>query len=104
MLKYSLIYLLMSIFVVLFSKYIHIVIIYIDFFYTYIIFKLAPVFSPTPAGVMIRNVLSLVLIPTLIAAIPAGIYRIAKGRMMPYTLELIGFLWLVIVLSKVLIQ
>lgn len=104
MLKQSIIYLLLSIVVVLFAQYANLLIIYIDMFYTYINVKLSLIFSSTELGVMFRNVITLVLLPIAIAAIPALIYRAIKGRQMPYFIELTWLLWLVIVLSKVLIH
>ena len=103
-LRQTLIYLLLSIIVVIFSQYIHLMIVYIDMFYTYINLKMAPVFSNSETGIMIRKVISLVLLPVVIAAIPALIYRAIKGKQMTYFLEVTWFLWLVLVLSKVLIR
>lgn len=104
MLKQSIIYLTLSILVVLFAEYAHLFIVYLDMLYTYINLKLAPVFSNTDLGVMIRRVFSLVLIPVVIASIPALFYRLIKGKNMPYFIEITWLLWLVIVLSKILIQ
>ena len=102
--KQSIIYLVLSIMVVLFAQYVHILIVYIDVFYTFINLKLTPIFSNSPLGIMIRKVISLVLLPIAIAAIPALIYRAIKGKQMTYFIEVTWFLWLVIVLSKVLIR
>ena len=102
--KQGIIYLLLSIIVVLFAQYVHLLIVYIDVFYTFINLKLAPIFSNSDVGILIRKVISLVLIPVVIAAIPALIYRAIKGKQMTYFIEIAWFLWLVIVLSKVLIQ
>ena len=103
-LRQTLIYLLLSILVVIFSQYVHLMIVYIDVFYTYINLKLSPIFSNSNSGIMIRKVISLVLLPVVIAAIPALSYRAIKGKHMPYFLETTWFLWLVIVLSKVLLR
>lgn len=104
MLKQTIIYFLLSIIVVLFAQYVHLLIVYIDLLYTFINLKLAPIFSNSGIGIMIRKVLSLVLIPVSLAAIPALIYRAIKGHHSPYFIEITWFLWLVIVLSKVLIH
>ena len=104
MLKQSIIYLVLSILIVLFAEYAHICIVYIVLFYTYINVKLALIFSNSALGIMLRQVLSLVLLPIAIAAIPALIYRAIKGSQMPYFMEVTWLLWLVIVLSKVLIH
>ena len=103
-LRQGLIYLLLSIVVVLFAQYVHVLIVYIDVFYTYINLKLAPVFSNSEVGILIRKVISLVLLPIAIAAVPALIYRAIKGKQMSYFIEITWFLWLIIVLSKVLIH
>lgn len=102
--KQGLIYLLLSTVIIVFSQYAKVLIVYLDMFYTFVNLKLAPIFSRTELGIMIRSVFSLVFIPILIAAVPALGYRLVKGSSMPYFLQITWFLWLVIVLSKVLIQ
>lgn len=104
MVRQGLIYLFLSIIIVMLSKYAHLLIIYIDLFYTYINVALSPIFSSSPLGIMIRQIMTLVLIPLFIAAIPALIYLAIRGRRMPYFIEITWVLWLVIALSKVLIQ
>jgi hypothetical protein len=104
MLRQTIIYLLLSILVVLFAQYVHLLIVYIDMVYTFINLQLAPIFSNSTVGILIRKVISLVFIPVVLAAIPALIYRAIKGKHMPYFVEVTWFLWLVIVLSKVLIR
>lgn len=104
MLRQSIIYLILSILVVIFSQYVHLLIVYIDLFYTLINVKLAPIFSNSSLGLMICKVITLVLLPVVIAAIPALIYRAVKGKQMTYFIEITWFIWLVIVLSKVLIR
>ncbi|GGI79246.1 hypothetical protein [Legionella impletisoli] len=103
MLKQGLIYLLLSIVIVVFAEYAQMIIVYLDMLYTFVNLKLAPVFSQSELGVMIRRVFSLVVLPILIAAIPALIYRLIKGKNMPYFIQVTWLLWLVIVLSKILI-
>lgn len=104
MLKQGIIYLVLSILAVLLAKYVHILIIYIDLFYTLINLKLAPIFSTSHTSTMIREVLTLVVIPVLLTAIPGTIYWVIQKKRMPYFTEISWFLWLVIVLSKVLIH
>jgi hypothetical protein len=104
MLRQSFIYLVLSILVVLFASYAQMLIVYLDMLYTYVNLQLSPVFSSSETGILIRQVFSLVLIPVIIACIPALAYRVIKGKHMPYFIEVTWFLWLVIVLSKVLIQ
>jgi|GEM_PF-924056 len=104
MLRQFLIYLLLTILVVLFTHYAHLLIVYIDMLYAYINVKLSPFFSYSGWGPVIRRVILLVFIPVLIAAVPALSYRLIRGHEMPYFIELTWCLWLVIVLSNVLIH
>lgn len=102
MFQKGLIYLLCSIMAVVFAKYIHAALIYIDVFYTYLNVQLAPIFSTTESGVLILKIVILTVLPVLIAGTPALIYRLIKGKNMPYFMEITWFLWLIIVLSKLL--
>lgn len=104
MLRQSLIYLLLSIVVVVFARFAHMLIVYIDMLYAFINIKLTPIFSQSGLGLVFRKVILLVAIPVIIAAIPALSYRLVKGKEMPYFIELTWCLWLVIVLSNVLIR
>ena len=104
MLRQSIIYLLLSILIVIFAESVHLLIVYIDIFYNFVNLQLMPIFSNTDTGIMMRKVLCLVFIPVIIAAVPALIYRLIKGSHMPYFIQLTWFLWLVLVLSKVLIR
>jgi hypothetical protein len=104
MLRQSLIYLLLSILVVLFAKYAHLLVVYIDMFFVYINVKLAPVFNPTGWGLLVRKMLVLVILPIIIAGIPALIYRAIKGKEMPYFLPLVWVIWVIIVLSDILVR
>lgn len=100
MLIQSALYLVLSILAVLFAKYVHLGIIYIDMLYTYFNVTLASFLMSS----WLRNVLILVLLPLGLAAIPAAIYRLIKKKNMPYFLEVTWVLWLVFILSNVLIQ
>jgi hypothetical protein len=102
MFRQSLIYLLLSILVVLFARYAHLIIVYIDMFFIYINFKLAPIFSQSGWGLVIRKILVLMLIPLVITAIPALIYRVIKGRDMPHFIGIVWVIWTVVVLSDIL--
>lgn len=102
-LRLFLMYILLSVMVVVFAKFFHVIIVYIDMIYHYINLKLSGVLSHSAFGVTLRKVILLVAIPLLIAAIPALCYKLIKGADMPYFLELTWGLWLVIVLSNVLI-
>lgn len=104
MLRQGIIYLVLSILIVLFAEYAHLLVVYIVTAYTFVLLKITPIFSSTTYGVMIRNVCSLVIIPVMIAGIPALIYQVIKSRKMPYFIEITWVLWLIIVLAKVLIR
>lgn len=104
MLRQSVLYLILSILIVLFAHYVHVIVVYIDLFYTYVNIKLTTIFSNHPWAIITREVLALTLIPILIAAIPALVYRAVKGKQMPYLLHITWLLWLILVLSKILIH
>ncbi|WP_173237559.1 hypothetical protein [Legionella antarctica] len=104
MLRHSLIYLLLSILVVIFARYAHRLVVYIDMFFTYVNYLLIPIFSHTGWGVTIRKILVLILIPIVIAGIPALLYRVIKGRDMPHFIAIVWVIWAVIVLSDILIR
>ncbi|WP_040534644.1 hypothetical protein [Legionella drancourtii] len=104
MLRQSLIYLLLSILVVVFAKYAHLLVVYIDVFFTYVNIKLTPIFSQTGWGLVIRKILVLVLLPIALTAVPALIYRAIKGNDMPHFIAITWTLWTVIVLSDILVR
>lgn len=104
MLKQILIYLLLSVLIVVFSKYAHLLIIYIDLFFTYINLKLTPIFSLTGWGLVIRKTIVLISLPLILAGTPALAYRGIKGRDMPYFFPTLWILWTIIVLSDILIR
>ncbi len=104
MLRQSLVYLLLSILLVVFAKYAHLLIVYIDVFFTYINIKLTPIFNPTGWGLIVRKILVLMVLPVILTAIPALIYRAVKGREMPHLLPTIWVIWTIIVLSDILIK
>lgn len=103
-LKIALIYLALSIIIILFARYVHLIIVYIDLFYTWISLKLAlylPWMRPYP---MTRQITALVIIPIVIVGIPALIYRLLYKKTIPYFYEAIWMVWLIIVLSNYLIH
>src|SRR3990167_5482724 len=102
MLRNSLIYLALSLLAVLFAKYTHIFVVYLDILYTYTNIALTPLFSSSNAGVLLRGVITLTLLPVCITAVPALLYRAIKGNTMPYYYEATWFIWLIIVVSKII--
>ena len=79
MLRQSLFYLLLSILIVVFAKYAHLLIVYIDLFFTHINLKLTPVFSQTGWGLVIRKMIVLMVLHIIIAGIPALIGRLLSS-------------------------
>lgn len=104
MLRQSLIYLLMSILVVIFATYAHLLVVYVDMFFTYVNIKLTPIFSQTGWGLVIRKILVLVLLPVALTAVPALLYRAIKGKDMPHFIAITWTLWTIIVLSDILVR
>lgn len=103
MLKQGLIYLVLSLIVVIFASYAHLLVVYLDILYTQANLALAPLFSNSHAGIILRGVIILTLLPICITAIPALIYRALKGHTIPYYFEATWMVWLVIVISKIII-
>lgn len=56
------------------------------------------IFSNSYVGIIIRQIVTLTLVPLLIAGIPAGIYWLFRRRTLPYLQYLIWTLWLMLVL------
>lgn len=104
MLKQSLIYVGLSILVVLFARYFHLIVVYIDTAFTYVNIRISPIFSQTSLGMFIRQIIVLSILPVLLIGMPALAYRGLKGKQMPYFLEAVWISWLVIVLSNILIR
>lgn len=104
LLKQATLYLILSILLILFTRYVHLLIVYIDLFFVYINLQLAPFFNTTFWGVMLRKIVILVSLPLILAGIPALIYRAIKGRTMPYLIPTVWVIWTVIVLNDILIR
>lgn len=104
MLRQSLIYIALSILVVVFAKYAHLLIVYVDMFFTYISLKLTPIFNQTGWGLIIRKTIVLMALPIVLTAIPALIYRGIKGQEMPHFIAITWIFWTIIVLSDILIR
>ncbi len=104
MLKQSFIYLVLSLLIILFATYAKIFFVYVNLLYVYLDNMLMPLFGSSFIGEVIRDMLTLVLTPFLLAGIPALIYWLIKRKKMPYFLELIWLLWLVLALSNYLIH
>lgn len=104
MFKQTIIYLIISAFVIFFAKYAHLLIINVDLIYTYLNLKLAFIFNTNPTGIFIRKIVTLIVIPVLLVSIPGLIYWIVRKKRMPYFFEMIWVIWMIIVLSNILIH
>lgn len=104
MLRHSFIYLLLSILIVVFAKYGHLFIVYVDLFFTYVNIRLQPVFSQTGWGLVMRKTLVLVIMPVTVAIFPAILYKAISGKHMPHLIALVWVIWLIIALSEILIR
>lgn len=71
---------------------------------TYLNDYLSWVFSLSPLGVSLRQIVSLALTPILIVAIPTLIYRLLKHQMPPYLVQIIWVLWIITALAHLLSQ
>lgn len=104
MLRHTLIYLVLSALIVIFAKYAHLLVVYVDMFFTYVNLKLTPIFSQTGWGLEVRKILVLVLLPVALTAIPALIYKVFKGGNMPHFIAITWTIWTIIVLSDILVR
>lgn len=103
MLRHALIFLFISILAVIFSNITHNLVVWIHLFFIYIKNLLAPVFHSLDLGAMVQKITLLILIPLSASGIPALVYRLARGRQMPYLIEITWIFWLILVLSTILI-
>jgi hypothetical protein len=103
MLRQFLIYLALSILIVVFARYAHLIISTVDTAFTFINLKLSPIFNPSGMGLIARKTIVLMLVPLILAGIPALIYRAIKGREMPHLIAATWVFWTLIVISDVLI-
>lgn len=103
MIKPSLIYLALSLIVVLVSKYLHILVVYLDILYTKTNVLLSPLFSNSEEGRILMGVIVLTLLPICITGVPTLIYRALKGKLIPYYYEATWCVWIIIVISKIVI-
>lgn len=103
MMKQTLIYIFLSIIVVLASRYVHMLLVYIDLLYNYLSLQLAPFLNHSAIGRSAHRILTLVILPIAITGIPALLYRLFKGKIMPHFIAITWLVWFVIVLSEILV-
>ena len=94
------IYIILSILAIFFSRYTGLIVGYIVSFYQLIDTHLAVFFSTTSSGLELRHIFTLVVCPLIITGIPAMVYRYIKGSPMPYFLEATWLVWILLVLSN----
>jgi hypothetical protein len=104
MLKQGIVYFILSLLIILFATYAKIFFVYIDLFYVYLNNALLPLFGSSFMGEAIRDMLTLVLTPFLLASLPALIYWVIKRKKMPHFIVLIWLFWLILALSNYLIH
>ena len=102
--KPYIVYVLLSLLVVTLGKYINEVLSFIVYLYDYVDDHLEVLFNQSPAGILSRNTLALVVCPLLITGIPALGYYAVKQSKMPYFLEATWLTWIVIVLGNSLVK
>lgn len=104
LLKAYLAYFVASLLVVLLTRYIHLGLIYLDTFYTYINVLIAPIFNQVGLGKIVHQTLVIVLIPLIIIGIPALIYYMINRKAMPHIISLTWSVWLILVLCITMIR
>lgn len=100
MLKQSLLYLVLTILVVLLARYVYYGLLYLNSIYYYLYSLIYPLFNPGYHGKIIIKVILLLIIPLMMAGVPALIYRLIKGRDMPYFNEAVWCVWVVVLISN----
>lgn len=104
MVKQTIFYLALSIIVVVFAHYFAVGILQVDHLHTWLNLKASTVFSHSIIGLTVQQVIVLMALPLVIAGVPALTYKLVKGGSMPYFLNVVWLVWLIVVLSKIAIQ
>ena len=104
MYKQALIYLILSIVIVWFSHTLYLGMIYLNTFFATLSAKLRPLFSWTPDAYGLTKLLEFVLVPIIVTAIPALIYRLVTGKNMPHFIAITWCIWWILILSYILIR
>lgn len=99
-----LVYLILSIVVVIFSKYVNEAVNFVVYLYDYIDDLLDILFSNSKAGSLSRSSFALVICPLLITGVPAIIYYAIKRAKMPYFVETTWLIWMIVVLGNTIIK
>jgi hypothetical protein len=99
MLKQLSILIILSILLLVFSSQIQMLLTYLDASHHFLNVKLSFIFNTSPAGNIVQEVLCLLLIPVIIASVPAAIYFLIKRKFMPYFFHVLWSAWLVLFTS-----
>lgn len=102
MLKQSLIYLLLTILIVIFSNALHHVVLYITWSYKEIYAFILPYFHPNTQGQFIIRLILFIIIPLILTSIPAFLYKLICRKDFPYFMELLWGTWTILTLSILL--
>lgn len=97
------IYLVMSIILVIFASYVRQLLVYLDMGYAYMNLQLINIFSSSPTGIIFRHITILMLLPLIIAGVPAMLYRFIKKSAMPYFYHILWISWMVILITQTMI-
>lgn len=98
------IYIILSVFVILFAKYINEALVFLISFYDYIDVHLSILFNKSSTAILYRKTIALVLCPLIITGTPALVYYAIKRKKMPNFIEATWLVWLIIVLGNFLIK
>lgn len=92
-----LLFIILSILMVFLIREMHVVVRWIDIAHQWIINSLALIISGGEIARIIRLSLGLILVPLIIALIPAFIYWIFKRSWLPYYMTIVWVIWLILV-------
>lgn len=92
----------MSVVVILFAQYTHIVAASAIKYYVYVDSALEIFFTHSHTALKLRHITALFISPLILTGIPALTYHAIKHKSLPYFIEITWFVWVVIALSNIL--
>lgn len=69
---------------------------WLDYFYTWLYHLSGTIFSNNDIGSLLQKLVALLLIPLVCAGLPAGIYYMIYRKTMPYLIQLIWVIWIIV--------
>jgi hypothetical protein len=96
MLRHVLALIIFSILIILFRSEFAVFLHYIGYWHSWLGEKMLLLFSTSTTGELVSHVLALVLIPILIALIPAFLYWVIRRHEMPYLAIVTWILWIIL--------